>query len=70
MYLSIYIYRFSYIYIHIYIHIYIYINMYIHKHIDFIPNIYNKLQNFKLVFTAITYLMFLGGTWYGSYKHF
>ena len=25
---------------------------------------------FKLDFTAITYRKFLGGTWYGSYKHF
>ena len=24
--------------------------------------------NFKLAFTAITYLRFLGRTWYGSYK--
>ena len=25
---------------------------------------------FKLDFTDIRYLRFLGGTWYGSYKHF
>ena len=29
-----------------------------------------SLTELQYIFTAITYLRFLGGTWYGSYKHF
>ena len=49
-----------YICLYICLYIYIYIDMYL------IPN----TTNFKRGFTDITYLRFLGETWYGSYKHF